>query len=38
LAALIGAPLSVVTGGAACLVAAAIALGVARNLRRYEVK
>jgi MFS family permease len=38
LAALIGAPLSVVTGGVACLVAAAIALGVARNLRRYEVK
>jgi MFS family permease len=38
LAALIGAPLSVVTGGAACLVAATIALGVARNLRRYEVK
>jgi MFS family permease len=37
-AALIGAPLSVVTGGAACLIAAAIALGTARNLRRYEVK
>ena len=37
-AALIGAPLSVVTGGAACLIAAAIALGAARNLRRYEVK
>src|SRR6266446_8459106 len=38
LAALVGAPLSVVTGGAACLVAAALALGAARNLRRYEVK
>jgi MFS family permease len=38
LAALIGAPLSVVTGGAACLIAAAIALGTAKNLRRYEVK
>ena len=37
-AALVGAPLSVVTGGAACLVAAALALGAARNLRRYEVK
>src|SRR2546423_10310740 len=37
-AALIGAPLSVVTGGAACLIAAAIALGAARNLRRYEVQ
>ncbi len=37
-AALIGAPLSVVTGGAACLVAAIIALGAAKNLRRYEVK
>jgi MFS family permease len=37
-AALIGAPLSVVTGGAACLIAAAIALGAAKNLRRYEVK
>jgi MFS family permease len=36
-AALIGAPLSVVTGGAACLIAAAIALGTAKNLRRYEV-
>ena len=38
LAALVGAPLSVVTGGVACLVAAVIALGAARNLRRYEVK
>ena len=38
LAALVGASLSVVTGGAACLIAAAIALGTARNLRRYEVK
>jgi len=37
-AALIGAPLSVVSGGATCLIAAAIALGTARNLRRYEVK
>jgi len=37
-AALIGAPLSVVTGGAACLIAAAIALGTAKNLREYEVK
>ncbi len=37
-AALIGAPLSVVTGGAACLIAAAIAFGSARNLRGYEVK
>ena len=37
-AALIGAPLSVVTGGAACLIAAAIALGTAKNLRRYDVK
>ena len=36
LAALVGAPLSVVAGGAACLIAAAIALGAARNLRRYE--
>src|SRR6267154_2663313 len=37
-AALVGAPLSVVTGGAACLIAAIIALGAAKNLRRYEVK
>ena len=37
-AALIGAPLSVVTGGAACFIAAVIALGTAKNLRRYEVK
>lgn len=37
-AALVGAPLSVVTGGVACLIAAAIALATARNLRRYEVK
>jgi MFS family permease len=35
---LFGAPLSVVTGGAACLIAAIIALGAAKNLRRYEVK
>jgi MFS family permease len=38
LAALIGAPLSVVTGGLGCLIAAAITLGSAKNLRRYEVK
>ena len=37
-AALIGAPLSVVTGGLGCLIAAAITLVAARNLRRYEVK
>jgi MFS family permease len=37
-AALVGAPLSVVTGGVACLIAAALALATARNLRRYEVK
>jgi hypothetical protein len=36
LAALIGAPLSVVTGGVGCLIAALMALGAARNLRRYE--
>jgi MFS family permease len=36
-AALIGAPLSVVTGGLACLIAAALALAAAKNLRRYEV-
>ena len=35
---LFGAPLSVVTGGAACLIAVIIALGAAKNLRRYEVK
>ncbi len=38
LAALIGAPLSVVTGGLGCLIAAAITLVAAKNLRRYEVK
>jgi MFS family permease len=38
LAALIGAPLSVVTGGVGCLLAVAIAMVAARNLRRYEVK
>lgn len=38
MAALIGAPLSVVTGGVGCLIAAAITLMAARNLRRYEVK
>jgi MFS family permease len=37
-AALVGAPLSVVTGGATCLIAAGIALGTARNLRGYEAK
>lgn len=37
LAALIGAPLSVVTGGVGCLIAASIALVAAKNLRRYEV-
>src|SRR2546425_581550 len=35
-AALIGAPLSVVTGGVACLVAAMFALVGAKKLRRYE--
>src|SRR5438105_523683 len=35
-AALIGAPLSVVTGGVACVVAAALAFIAAKNLRRYE--
>jgi MFS family permease len=38
LAALIGAPLSVVTGGLGCLIVAAITLVAAQNLRRYEVK
>lgn len=38
LAALIGAPLSVVTGGLGCLIVAAITLAAAQNLRRYEVK
>jgi MFS family permease len=37
-AALLGAPFSVVTGGVACLFAAGIALGSAKNLRNYEVK
>jgi hypothetical protein len=37
-AALVSAPFSVVTGGAACLIAAVIALGTAKNLRKYEVK
>ena len=37
-AALVGAPLSVVTGGAACLLAAAVVFGAARHLRGYEVK
>jgi len=36
LAALIGAPLSVVTGGAACVIAAVFAFIKARNLRQYE--
>jgi hypothetical protein len=35
-AALVGAPLSVVTGGAGCLIAAMIALGSAKRLRGYE--
>jgi len=35
-AALFGAPISVVTGGAACVLAAVFALIKARNLRRYE--
>jgi MFS family permease len=35
-AALIGAPLSVVTGGAACLIAAAVTFVKARSLRQYE--
>lgn len=38
LAALIGAPLSVVIGGLGCLIVAAITLVAAQNLRRYEVK
>src|SRR5437763_12156385 len=36
LAALLGAPLSVITGGVACLLAAGIAFVKARNLRHYE--
>src|SRR5256714_708864 len=36
LAALLGAPLSVITGGVACLLAAGIAFVKARNLRQYE--
>src|SRR5262252_6128709 len=35
-AALIGAPLSVVTGGIGCLIGAALAFFGAKNLRRYE--
>jgi MFS family permease len=35
-AALFGAPISVVTGGAACVLAAVLALIKAKNLRRYE--
>jgi len=35
-AALFGAPISVVTGGAACVLAAVFALIKAKNLRRYE--
>ncbi len=38
LAALIGAPLSVITGGLGCLIVAAITLVAAQKLRRYEVK
>src|SRR6266550_2744842 len=37
-AALFGAPISVVTGGGACLIAAALAFGAAKKLRGYEVK
>ena len=36
IAALVGAPLSVVTGGVACVLAAIFALSKARSLRRYE--
>lgn len=36
LAALIGAPLSVITGGIACLLAATAALAKAKSLRQYE--
>src|SRR5215831_12028351 len=36
IAALVGAPLSVVTGGVACVLAAIFALVKARSLRRYE--
>lgn len=36
LAALVGAPLSVITGGAACVLAAAFAFVKARSLRQYE--
>jgi len=35
-ASLIGAPLSVITGGVGCVVAAVITLVAAKNLRRYE--
>jgi hypothetical protein len=35
-AALIGAPLSVVTGGVACVLAAVLTLVKAKNLRHYE--
>jgi len=35
-AAFVGAPLSVITGGAACLIAAALAFVKAKNLRHYE--
>src|SRR6266849_4229823 len=35
-AALLGAPLSVLTGGVACLIAAVIAFVTAKNLRRYK--
>lgn len=37
LAALIGAPLAVVTGGVGCVLAAIFALLAAKNLRKYEV-
>src|SRR5882672_2772240 len=36
LAALVGAPLSVLTGGIGCLLAAGVAIVAAKNLRRYE--
>jgi len=35
-AALVGAPLSVLTGGIGCLLAAGVAIVAAKNLRRYE--
>jgi len=35
-AALVGAPLSVLTGGIGCLLAAGVAIVAAKTLRRYE--